>query len=254
MDAGAVKSLSFVYSHCASLVHRFQAISTAIKTAEAEPSIQALVLQSAKPTVFSAGLDLTELHNPDDSRLRDFWHSFQQCYLDLYGSRLACMAAVEGSAPAAGCMLALSCDFRIMAATTDSYKPTIGLNESRLGIVAPPFMGRQFVDTVGKRQAELGLSLGTLYSSEQALHIGLVDQVVSADQVRERAKQAAAQWTQIPATARVGSKMLVRREALENLKQTRREDTDAFCRFVTSEPAQKGLSAYLEMMAKRKKK
>ena len=216
--------------------------------------MQALVLQSAKPSVFSAGLDLTELHNPDHLRLRDFWGSFQQLYLDLYGSRLACIAALEGSAPAAGCMLALSCDFRIMAATTESYRPSIGLNESRLGIVAPPFLARQFLDTIGQRQAELGLSLGTLYSSEQALQIGLVDQVVPADQVRQVAQTTATEWAKIPSVARVGSKMLMRRPALEELQQTRQKDVDDFVRFVTSEPAQKGLSAYLEMMAKRRKK
>ena len=232
---------------------RFQAISTAVQTAQADKSIQALVLQSAKPSVFSAGLDLTELHKPDETRLRQFWHSFQQCYLDLYGSRLACIAAIEGSAPAAGCMLALSCDYRIMAATTESYKPSIGLNESRLGIVAPPFLARQFIDTLGKRQAELGLSLGTLYSAEDALRIGLVDQVVPADQVRATAQQAAVEWAKIPSVARVASKMLIRRPALEVLQQTRQEDTDDFVRFITSDAAQKGLSAYLEMMAKRRK-
>lgn len=233
---------------------RFQALSAAIKTAEADASMQALVLQSAKPSVFSAGLDLTELHKPDETRLRDFWGSFQQLYLDLYGSRLACIAALEGSAPAAGCMLALSCDYRIMAATTDSYKPSIGLNESRLGIVAPPFLARQFLDTVGQRQAELGLSLGTLYTSEQALQIGLVDQVVPADQVRETALFTAAEWTKIPAVARVDSKIVMRGEALEELKSTRQKDVDDFVRFITSEPAQKGLSAYVEMMAKRRKR
>ena len=233
---------------------RFQALSAAIKTVEADASMQALVLQSAKPSVFSAGLDLTELHKPDETRLRDFWGSFQQLYLDLYGSRLACIAALEGSAPAAGCMLALSCDYRIMAATTDSYKPSIGLNESRLGIVAPPFLARQFLDTIGQRQAELGLSLGTLYTSEQALKIGLVDQVVTGDQVRETALSTAAEWTKIPAVARVDSKILMRGKALEELKSTRQKDVDDFVRFITSEPAQKGLSAYLEMMAKRRKK
>lgn len=78
-----------------------------------------------------------EMHKPDPLRLRDFWTSFQELYLTLYGSKLACIAAIEGHAPAAGCMLALSCDYRIMSQTIGHGTPTIGLNESKLGIVAP---------------------------------------------------------------------------------------------------------------------
>lgn len=222
------------------------------------------MLQSAKPAVFSAGLDLMEMHNPQEGRLIEFWKSFQQLYLDLYGSRLACVAALEGSAPAAGCMLALSCDVRIMASSSSDEgvdanrknvsQPTIGLNESRLGIVAPPFLARQYVDTLGARQAALGLSLGTLYGPEEALRIGLVDQLVPVTKVREAATATAVQWAQIPSTARVATKRLLRGPALQALQETREQDVNDFVRFITSEPAQKGLSAYLEMMAQRRKK
>ncbi|GKY94117.1 hypothetical protein MPSEU_000377800 [Mayamaea pseudoterrestris] len=186
----------------------FQALSKAIRDAEADQSIQALVLQSALPTIFSSGLDIMELHKPDPDRLVDFWKSFQGLYLDLYGSRLACVAAIEGHAPAAGCMLALSCDYRIMGNSVGK----VGLNESQLGIVAPPWLGRQMIDTIGRREAEKALGLGTLYSPNEALRISLIDEVVEQDNVRERAMQVATQWAKIPPVSRVASKMLVRNE------------------------------------------
>lgn len=40
----------------------------------------------------------------------------------------------QGSSPAGGCLIALSCDYRIMA---ENPKYVIGLNEAQLGIVAP---------------------------------------------------------------------------------------------------------------------
>jgi 3,2-trans-enoyl-CoA isomerase len=98
---------------------------------------QSMILASGLPSIFSAGLDLTELYKPDPSRLPKFWESFQQLYFDLYGSRLATIAAMNGHAPGAGCMIALSCDYRIMS------KGKIGLNESKLGICAPPWLGQQ---------------------------------------------------------------------------------------------------------------
>lgn len=69
-----------------------QALSSAIRTAEAESSTQALILQSASPTIFSSGLDIMEMHKPNSDRLVEFWRSFQDLYFALYGSRLACIA------------------------------------------------------------------------------------------------------------------------------------------------------------------
>jgi 3,2-trans-enoyl-CoA isomerase len=194
------------------------------------------------------------MHQPDIQRLRAFWWSVQQVYLDLYGSRLACIAAVQGHAPAAGCMLALSCDYRIMAASSDQHKPTIGLNESKLGIVAPPWLGQQMVDTVGRRTAELSLATGVLYSPEEALQIGLVDLVVPQDQVEATAVEVAAQWAKIPPGARVASKMMIRRDRLDRLQASRQEDRDHFVKFVDNDKVQSSLTAYLEMLAKKKKK
>lgn len=56
----------------------------------------------------------------------------------------------------------MCCDYRVMA----SGKFTIGLNETKLGIVAPAWMGDLFVQTVGARWALVALLLG----STRALH------------------------------------------------------------------------------------
>lgn len=236
-------------------IRRCQTLTESIKHAESDPKIQALVLQSSSPTIFSAGLDLMEMHNPEPERLKAFWRSFQNLYFALYGSRLACIAAIEGHAPAAGCMLALSCDYRIMAATNTetNTKPTIGLNESKLGIAAPPWLAQQMIDTVGRRQAELALSQGTLYSAEEALGIHLVDEVVAKDQVRVRALAEAAQWVAIPAQARVASKQLVRKQRLDTLRDSIELDVNNFAGFITDAKVQRGLAAYLEMLTKKRK-
>lgn len=207
--------------------------------------------------IFSAGLDLTEMYNPNRERLKAFWSSFQQLYFHLYGSRLACIAAIEGHAPAAGCMLALSCDYRIMASSqdTDSKKAaTIGLNESKFGIVAPPFLAQQLIDTVGRRQAEMSMSLGILYTAEQAMKIGLVDKVVAKEDVKGEAINEAIKWASIVPQARVASKMLIRKERIDALRSKSQADIDNFVEFITQDKVQKNLSTYLEMLMKKNKK
>lgn len=231
-----------------------QAISEGIQQAESHKNVQSLVLASSLPSVFCAGLDIMEMHQPDEQRLTEFWHSFQQLYFDLYGSRLATIAAMAGHAPAAGCMLALSCDYRIMTDSSEAKKPaTIGLNETKLGIVAPPWLGQQLIDTVGQRQAELGLGLGLLYTPQQAQAIGLVDELVPQEQVLEKALAEAQKWGKIPPKARVGSKMLARKPRLDNLEETRQADNDYFRSFVMDSRVQKTLDGYLQALAAKKK-
>lgn len=234
-------------------------MSDAIKSLEAKAEIQAVVLTSGLPNgIFSAGLELTELYQPSQERLPQFWDAFQQLYLDLYGSRLSTVAALEGHAPAAGCMLALSCDYRVM---TSSPKCTIGLNESQLGIVAPPWLCQQYIDTMGTRQAELALLRGTLFSPQEALEVGLVDELAhndsedgdNGDSVLQIATKKAVSFAKIPAMARVAAKKVTRGKQIEWLVQNRREDTQYFCSYMEQAAVQKTLGGYLEMLAKRKK-
>lgn len=227
-----------------------QAISSAVKDCEEMPHIQGIVLaSSSNPSILSAGLDLNELYNPDPERLPKFWDSFQQLFIDLYGTRLATVAAIEGHAPAAGCMLAICCDYRVM---TDQ-KGRIGLNETLLGIAAPPWLGQAMINTIGMRNAELSLGLGLLYSPQEALSIGLVDKVVPADAVMSNALDEAAKWAKIPAQARVASKLLTRQEYIDRLEATRAKDNDDFCDFIRNEKVQNDLGMYLQGLKKKKK-
>ena len=225
-----------------------QSISKAIKDCEDMSHVQGIVLASSNPKILSAGLDLKELHNPDPERLPKFWDSFQQLFIDLYSTRLATVAAIEGHAPAAGCMLAICCDYRVM---TDQ-KGRIGLNETLLGIAAPPWLGQAMVNTIGMRNAELSLGLGLLYSPQEALDIGLVDKVVPADAVMPNALDEAAKWAKIPAQARVASKLLTRQEYIDGLEATRAKDNDDFCAFIRNEQVQNDLGKYLEGLKKKK--
>jgi 3,2-trans-enoyl-CoA isomerase len=79
-----------------------------------------------------------EMYKPKEERLRQFWTALQDVWLKLYGSSFPTAAAITGHSPAGGCLLALSCEYRVMLPNF-----TIGLNETKLGIVAPSwFMAR----------------------------------------------------------------------------------------------------------------
>ncbi len=85
-------------------------------------------------------------------------------------------------------MLALCCDYRVMARSADPSRPyAIGLNEVQVGLIAPEGIQRLLRRAVGVHRAGVLLTTGSLVPAEQALQIGLVDELAEGDLVVARA-------------------------------------------------------------------
>lgn len=216
---------------------------------EMDKSCRGLIITSGQPKVFSAGLDILEMYGKSPERCGEFWRAVQEMWLKVYGSNLVTIAAINGSSPAGGCLLSLTCDYRIMV---DNPRFSIGLNETMLGIVAPFWFKDTMVNTVGHRHTEMGLELGLLYKPAEALKIGLVDQLVPEDQVLSSAVQTMTKWLAIPEHARQLSKSMLRKPTIDKLTSNREADIQNFVKFITKDSVQKSLRTYLEMLKKRK--
>lgn len=155
-----------------------QAIDAAV-----DAGAEGLVL-SGGPKVFSAGLDVPFLLTIQDDyqALHDAWNGFFDAARALAACPVPVAAAIAGHAPAGGCVLALCCDWRVMA----EGPFTIGLNETQVGIAIPPGIMQLMQRTVGLRQAEAMLVPGMMVDSERALAIGLVDELAGVDHVPTR--------------------------------------------------------------------
>lgn len=152
--------------------------------------VQGLVL-SGGPKVFSAGLDVPYLLSLGDDRaaLTAAWESFFDAARALAGCPVPVVAAIAGHAPAGGCVLALCCDYRVMARSPVSTSPfRIGLNETQVGLVAPEGIQHLLRRVVGLHRAERLLVAGELVEAERALAIGLVDELTDIDEVAIRAR------------------------------------------------------------------
>ncbi|TMW65121.1 hypothetical protein Poli38472_009288 [Pythium oligandrum] len=224
-----------------------QAFDKTIADLEKDKSIRGMILASSNQRVFSAGLDILEMYQPQPARLAKFWTSLQELYLRLYTTRLATVAAIEGHSPAGGCLLAMCCDWRVMTAG----KPMIGLNETQLGIVAPTWFRDTFVNTIGHREAEKMLGLGLQVDANKAKAIGLVDEAVPLEEVMPRATAAMERWLAIPDLARVKTKQLMRQDTADRLRQNQKEDLDHFTDFAQTDKVQKTLGWYLESLKKK---
>ena len=148
------------------------------------------VVLSGNDKVFSAGLDVPHLMSHGDNRdaLQDSWGAFFGATRTLAELRVPVVAALTGHSPAGGCVLALCCDYRILARSPDPARPfAIGLNETQVGLVAPEGIQQLMRRVVGIYRAERLLVAGEMVAAERALEIGLVDEVVSPEEVVPRA-------------------------------------------------------------------
>ena len=75
------------------------------------------------------------MYQPDEARLRKFWHTLQEVWLRLYTLKVPLASAINGHAPAAGTLMATCSDYRVMVGSNPKF--TMGLNEAKFGLVAP---------------------------------------------------------------------------------------------------------------------
>lgn len=204
-----------------------------------------VILTSSLPTVFSAGLDIMEMYNRTEKQLTEYWQILQDTWLTLYGLEIPIAAAINGSSPAGGCALALSCEYRVL---TDG-KNTIGLNETRLGLQPPTWFNFMLIDTIGYRKAELALLRGSLFSPKEALAIGLVDELAAdkADAVK-KCQGYINGFKNVAFLGRSATKLNLRKHNLHWLKENRQWDVASFVEFVQLPKVQVGLKLYIESL------
>jgi enoyl-CoA hydratase len=156
----------------------------------------ALVL-TGSGSAFSAGVDLFRVLDGGAAYLEQFLPAMESLFRALLSFPKPLVAAVNGHAIAGGCIIAATCDYRIMV----DGKARIGVPELLVGVPFPslPFeIMRARVAPAHFRQ--LVLSGRTVYPAE-ALSLGLIDEIAPPDILVTRALHTAKQLLAIPPIA-----------------------------------------------------
>ncbi|KAJ3092457.1 hypothetical protein HK102_007081 [Quaeritorhiza haematococci] len=180
---------------------------------ENDPKIRAAIFQSGlKRDVFTAGNDITELYSPKTNfeRYSKFNLVQNQFLARLYRSPLFTVAAVRGACPAGGCVLAMSCDYRVM-----TEEGSIGLNEVALGISVPLYWIPLMVSLVGQGKADKLMQYAVMLKPAEALKIGLIDEVVKKEDLLAKAEGIVAKVLRLPDEGRWDTKRKLRQELSE---------------------------------------
>ncbi|MFZ5662490.1 MAG: enoyl-CoA hydratase/isomerase family protein [Pseudomonadota bacterium] len=212
----------------------------------AEQGAAGIVLAGG-PKVFSAGLDVPFLLSlgDDRARVRSAWQAFFAAARTLASSPVPVVAAIAGHAPAGGCVLALCCDYRVMA--EGPYR--IGLNETQVGLVAPEGIQHLMRRVVGSHRAERLLVGGELVESARALACGLVDELAAADEVVTRAHAWLEGLLALPRMPVLQTRAIARADLLAALEPERIQ-LDRFVEAWTHPDTQAGLKALVARLGK----
>jgi len=213
--------------------------------AAAAAGAQGIVL-SGGDKAFSAGLDVPHLLS---LRTRDelgaAWSGFLDAARALAASKVPVAAAITGHSPAGGCVLALCCDYRVMA--EGPFR--IGLNETRVGLVAPEGIQHLMRRVVGVHRAERLLVGGELVESAHAFGIGLVDELAPQAEVVARARVWLEALLQLPRMPVLHTRAIARADLVAALAPER-IDIDTFVDAWNAPDTQAGLRALVARLGK----
>ena len=222
---------------CGALLDQLEA---ALGEIEQSPEIQAVIL-TGNGRAFAAGADIAEIAALDRASGLAFARRGQELFTRIEQLPKPVVAAVNGFALGGGCEIAMACHMRIASA-----KARFGQPEVKLGIL-PGFGGTQRLPRlVGRGIATRLILSGEPIRADEALRIGLVDEVCEPDVLLERAHELLRSILANGPRAVAASLAAIR----QGLDQTQDEGLEtearAFAELCGSDEMREGTAAFLE--------
>jgi enoyl-CoA hydratase len=189
--------------------------------------------------LFAAGADISEFGGPEDART--IGGGFLRAFNAVAAIPRCVVAAVSGFALGGGCELALACDLRIA-----SERARFGQPEVLLGIIPGGGGTQRLARLVGPSLAKELILTGRQVGADEALRIGLVNEVVAPDELHDRAFALAAEL----AAGAVVAQSLAKRAMDQGLETTLADglalEQDLFVETFATEDARIGVASFLE--------
>jgi 3,2-trans-enoyl-CoA isomerase len=202
----------------------------------ADADTKAVILTGAGK-FFSFGFDIPEFLNYSKNDFTRYLRKFCSLCTQMFLFPKPVIGAINGHATAGGCVLALTCDFRIMI----TGKARIALNELNIGVAIFAGCVGMLKTAVGEHNAEKVLLMGAMYAAEDAQSIGLVDNLASEQTLLTEAKKIAVEFSQKNPDAFKAIKGLLRKPAAECFVRSEEGSILDFIEIWYSEPTQKVL-------------
>jgi len=171
------------------------ALQAVAAEATARRDISAVIVYGGEK-VFAAGADIKEMQTMSYTDMVDRSAALQASFTAIARIPKPTVAAVTGYALGGGCELTLCCDFRVAGENA-----RLGQPEVLLGVIPGAGGTQRLSRLVGPSRAKDIIFTGRMVSAEEALRIGLVDEVVPPEEVLAAARRRVERYVGGPAYA-----------------------------------------------------
>ncbi|NCY15820.1 MAG: enoyl-CoA hydratase/isomerase family protein [Actinobacteria bacterium] len=197
------------------------------------------VIITGSERIFAAGADISEFAGPAEAR--EIGALFVAALNAVAAIPRMVIAAVSGPALGGGCELALACDLRLAA---DGAR--FGQPEILLGIIPGGGGTQRLARLVGPARAKDMILTGRQVVADEALRIGLVDEIVASDQLMVRARELAASLARGPLVAQALAKAAIDDGLQVTLAEGLALEQAAFVEVFGTDDARLGVASFLE--------
>lgn len=221
-------------------------IAAALEQCDGEIDVRAVVLASEGKSFcaganFGDGSSLDKSGNrPGESRENNSGHLYQEA-VRIFRAKKPLIAAVQGPAIGGGLGLAVACDFRIAAP-----EARFSANFTRLGF--HPGFGLTYTlpRLIGVQKAATMFYTSRRLTGEEALAIGLADEVVPLAEVRSRAQAFAAEIAENAPLAVQATRATIRADIADKVKAQTDHELSLQQNLRAAEDFKEGVKAYAE--------
>jgi len=210
-----------------------------------DDTVDVVVMRGTPGGPFSAGADIAEFKTlrADPEGARRYGEAVEAGEQAIITFPKPTVALVEGFAIGGGTQLAVACDLRVCGQSS-----RFGVTPAKLGIIYALPSTARLVETVGSAWARWILLTGELLSSDVALRIGLVHEVVEDDAVAERAYAVAGTIASRAQVSLRGGKAMIDRAVAAHTEEDE-EVLAVYQQSWTSAEYAEGVAAFLEKRA-----
>jgi len=202
-----------------------------------------VLILTGEGKAFCSGMDLENLKvltgRSPDQNLKDS-ETMAQLFRALYEFPRPTIAAVNGAAIAGGCGLATLCDFTLAVP-----EAKFGYTEVRIGFV-PAVVSTFLLRQIGEKRARDLLLTGRIIDADEAYRIGLVNEIVSAEDLMARARALAVQLLENSPASLLCTKRLLSDYARGELDSQIRSAVKENAAIRATSDFREGISSFLE--------
>jgi enoyl-CoA hydratase/carnithine racemase len=206
----------------------------------ADPDVRAVVLYGGE-RLFAAGADIKEMANNSYPAMAAYSSRLQEAFDAVAEMAKPVVAAVTGYALGGGLELALAADFRVLGEGAQ-----VGQPEILLGIIPGAGGTQRLPRLIGPARAKDLIFSGRFVRADEALAIGLADQVVPDDRVLTAARELAGRYAAGPPIALAAAKQAIDAGLGTDLRTGQQIERLGFAGLVATEDARAGMRSFLE--------